>query len=37
VTILEFNPKCRVGQRLSYDAFHLNGFFFGQGVLFSLI
>src|SRR5210317_2604739 len=31
VTIFEFNPKSRVGQRLSNDAFHLNGFFFRQG------
>ena len=31
MTILEFNPKSGVGQRLIYDAFHLYGFFFRQG------
>ena len=33
VTVLEFNAKRRVGKRLGNDAFHLNGFFFRQGLL----
>ena len=37
VTIFEFYPKSRVGQRLVNDAFHLNGFFFRQGSRFSLV
>ena len=37
VTILEFNSKSGVGQRLIYDAFHLNGFFFRQGISFTLV
>jgi hypothetical protein len=32
VTVLEFNPERGVWQRLHHDAFHLNGFFFRQGV-----
>jgi hypothetical protein len=35
VTVFEFDAKCRIGQRLGDDAFHLNGFFFGQGFPFS--
>jgi len=35
VTVFEFDAKRRVGQRLGDDTFHLNGFFFGQGFLFS--
>jgi len=37
VTVFEFNPKGRVGQRLGNDALHLNGFFFRQGTYFSLL
>ena len=36
VTVFEFNPKSRVGQRLIDDTLHLNGFFFRQGIFFSL-
>ena len=36
VTVFEFNSKSRVGQRLIDDTLHLNGFFFRQGIFFSL-
>ena len=37
MAIFEFYPKCGVGKCLIYDTFHLNGFFFGQGLQFSLV
>lgn len=37
VAVLEFYSKRRVGQRLGYDALHLNGFFFRQGNYFSVV
>ena len=37
MTVLEFDSKRCVGQCLAYDTFHLNGFFFRQGLKFSLL
>ncbi len=37
VAIFEFYSKCRVRKSLGNDTFHLNGFFFGQGLRFSLL
>ncbi len=37
MTVFELNSKGRVWKRLSYDAFHLNGFFFGHVSRFSLV
>ena len=37
MTVLELNSKRGVGQCLIYDTFHLNGFFFRQGLQFSLV
>ena len=35
VSVLEFDSELGLRQRLNDDAFHLNGFFFGQGLLYS--
>jgi hypothetical protein len=32
MTVFEFYPKSRIWKRLGYDALHLNGFFFRQGI-----
>ena len=37
VPVLEFHAKSRIRQRLGDDALHLYGFFFGQGLWFSLL
>ncbi len=37
VPVLEFHAKSRIRQRLGDDALHLYGFFFGQGLRFSLL
>ena len=37
MAILEFYSKSGVGKCLIYDTFHLNGFFFRQGLQFSLV
>jgi len=36
VTVFEFYPKSRVWKRLGDDAFHLDGFFFRQGLQVSV-
>ena len=35
MAVLQLNTKCRIGQGLGHDAFHLQGFFFSQFVAFS--
>ena len=37
MAVFEFYPKRGVGKCLIYDTFHLNGFFFRQGLQFSLV